>query len=30
MFTLAPFISLDSLNYDNAAEMTLEMERWDG
>lgn len=27
MFTLAPFISL---NYDYAAEMSLEMERWDG
>jgi len=27
MFTLAPFISL---NYDYGAEMSLEMERWDG
>lgn len=27
MFALAPFISL---NYDYAAEMSLEMERWDG
>ena len=27
MFTLSPFISL---NYDYAAEMSLEMERWDG
>ncbi len=27
MFTLAPFISL---NYDYAAEMSLETERWDG
>jgi hypothetical protein len=27
MFTLAPFLSL---NYDYAAEMSLEMERWDG
>jgi hypothetical protein len=27
MFTLAPFISL---NYDYAANMSLEVERWDG
>ena len=27
MFTLAPFISL---NYDYGAQMSLEMERWDG